>query len=130
MAAFWTIASLMSITVNIILAIFIFIMILWAWGKEYLPPDQAKYGLAADSLAQTIGLKDGDIVMKVGDRPIEDIMRLRSEIVLNDEYNTLLVKRNDSLVTLKYDDNLIKALNTRKALGFASIRIPFIISEI
>lgn len=118
-----------GITVNIILAIFIFIMILWAWGKEYLPPDQAKYGLAADSLAQTIGLKDGDIVMKVGDRPIEDIMRLRSEIVLNDEYNTLLVKRNDSLVTLKYDDNLIKALNTRKALGFASIRIPFIISE-
>ncbi|HEX5654287.1 MAG TPA: RIP metalloprotease RseP [Chitinophagaceae bacterium] len=117
-----------GVTVNIILAILIFIMILWVWGKEYLPPESAKFGIVADSLAQTVGLKDGDIVLKVGDQPIEDITRLRGEIVLNDEYNTMEVKRNDSLLTLTYDDELIKALNTRKALGFASIRIPFIVS--
>ncbi|HET9431649.1 MAG TPA: site-2 protease family protein, partial [Chitinophagaceae bacterium] len=119
-----------GVTVNIILAILIFIMILWVWGKEYLPPENTKYGIVADSLAKTIGLKDGDVVLKVGDRQIEDITRLRGEIVLNEEYNSLLVKRGDSLVTLGYDDNLIKALNTRDALGFASVRLPFVISKL
>ncbi len=119
-----------GVTVNIILAILIFIMILWVWGKEYLPPENARYGIAADSLAQTAGLRDGDIVLKVGDRPLEDIMKLRSEIILNEEDSTFLVKRGDSLITVTYDnDRLVKALNTRKAAGFASLRVPFIISS-
>ena len=117
-----------GVTVNIILAILIFIMILWAWGKEVLPPTEARYGIAADSLSNTVGLKHGDIILKVGDKPLEDITRLRSEIVLNEDANTMQVKRGDSLVTIPYDnDRLVKALNTRKALGFASIRIPFIV---
>src|SRR4026207_2310115 len=51
-----------GIIVNIILAIIIFIFILWIWGKEYMPPQNAKYGIATDSLAQTVGLRDGDII--------------------------------------------------------------------
>jgi len=51
-----------GIIINIILAIIIFVFILWVWGKEYLPPQNAIYGLATDSLAKTVGLKDGDIV--------------------------------------------------------------------
>src|SRR4030095_5031274 len=35
-----------GITVNVILAIIIFIMITWAWGEEYLPPQNVKYGMA------------------------------------------------------------------------------------
>src|SRR6188768_4237963 len=54
-----------GIIINVILAILIFVVILWVWGKEYLPPANAKYGIAVDSLAQTVGLKDGDIVLKV-----------------------------------------------------------------
>src|SRR5215510_5118820 len=54
-----------GIIVNVILAIIIFIFILWVWGKEYMPPRNALYGIATDSLAQTVGLKDGDIPLKV-----------------------------------------------------------------
>ncbi len=120
-----------GVTVNILLAILIFIMILWVWGKEYLPPENATYGIAADSLAQTAGLRDGDVVLKVGEQELEDIMRLRGEIILNEEANRFLVKRGDSVVTVSYDnDRLVKALNTREAAGFANIRIPFIISKV
>lgn len=120
-----------GVTVNILLAIFIFIMILWVWGKEYLPPENAKYGIAADSLARTAGLQDGDIVLKVGDVPLEDITRLRGEIILNEEVNTLQVKRGDSIIPVKYDnDRLVKALNTRHAGGFASLRLPFYVASL
>src|SRR6187549_425604 len=54
-----------GVTVNVILAIIIFIMITWVWGEEYLPPQNVKYGIGADSLATSMGLKDGDVIYKV-----------------------------------------------------------------
>jgi regulator of sigma E protease len=117
-----------GVTVNVILAILIFIVILWAWGKEYLPPQNATYGIAADSLAQTVGLKDGDIVLKVDTSDLKDITRLRAEIVLN-EAKTITVKRGDSIFNLPIDDKLIRALNSRDQKNFADIRAPFIIGE-
>src|SRR5947208_6389477 len=38
-----------GVTVNVILAIIIFIMITWVWGEEYLPPQNVKYGIADDA---------------------------------------------------------------------------------
>jgi regulator of sigma E protease len=117
-----------GIIVNVILAILIFIMILWVWGKEYLPPTNAKYGIVADSLAKTVGLRDGDIILKVDTNTLKDINTVRGEIILN-EAKSLTVKRNDSIINLKLDEGLIKLLNTRKAGSFVTIRAPFVIKE-
>src|SRR6476620_3442912 len=54
-----------GVTVNVILAIIIFIGITWKWGEEYLPPQNAIYGLTADSLGRSMGLADGDVITKV-----------------------------------------------------------------
>jgi regulator of sigma E protease len=118
-----------GIIINIILAILIFIMILWVWGKEYLPPTSAKYGIIADSLAQKASLKDGDIILKVGGKDIKNILRVRADIVYNEGASTITVKRGDSLVDLNYDEKILRKLNSRDAGDFASIRIPFIISK-
>ncbi len=118
-----------GIIVNVILAIIIFIFILWVWGKEYLPPVNAKYGIVADSLSIQHGLKDGDMVLKVGDKPLEDITRLRGEIVMNEGVHSLFIMRDGKEMTINYDDNLIKSLNSRDVTGFASVRIPFVISK-
>src|SRR6266496_5991637 len=40
-----------GVIINVILAIIIFIFILWVWGKRYMPPSSAKYGIVVDSLA-------------------------------------------------------------------------------
>ncbi|MBL7752570.1 MAG: site-2 protease family protein, partial [Chitinophagaceae bacterium] len=64
-----------GVTVNVILAIIIFVFILWIWGKEYLPPAEAKYGITTDSLSQSIGLRDGDIILKVDTTSVEDIFQ-------------------------------------------------------
>lgn len=117
-----------GIIVNIILAILIFIVILWVWGKEYMPPENAKYGIAADSLAQKIGLKDGDFVLKVDDQKLKNILNLRGEIVLN-EAKMLTVKRGDSVFNLPLEEGLIRKLNSRDLKGFTSVRSPFVIAE-
>src|SRR6185436_12266191 len=100
------IIMLAGIIVNIILAILIFIMILWVWGKEYLPPQNAKYGIVADSLSQKVGLRDGDIVLKVGGKDVKNILGLRSDVVYNKGEDIITVKRGDSIINLGYDDKL------------------------
>jgi regulator of sigma E protease len=118
-----------GIIVNIILAILIFIMILGVWGKEYLPPSSAKYGIVADSLARSVGLQNGDVVVKVGGKDVKSIMHVRKDIVYNEGADIITVKRGDSLVDLTYDDKLRRKLNSRSAGDFASIRVPFVISK-
>src|SRR5881275_157783 len=44
-----------GVTVNVILALVIFICITWVWGDEYLPPKNVTYGLAVDSLGKSVG---------------------------------------------------------------------------
>src|SRR3989337_2227950 len=61
-----------GVVVNIVLAIFLFIMIAYVWGEEYLPSKNLKYGVYADSLATKIGIKDGDKIISVGNKPIEN----------------------------------------------------------
>lgn len=117
-----------GIIVNVILAILIFIFILWVWGKEHLPPSSAKYGLAVDSLAQTVGLKDGDLILKIDTSTVKDINTIKGQIILQ-EAKTLTVQRKDSTIVLNVYDGLIRKLNTRSSGYFATIQFPFIIDE-
>src|SRR5258705_2727566 len=92
-----------GVIINVILAIIIFIFILWVWGKKYMPPSSAKYGIVADSLAQTVGLRNGDHILKVGPDTLKDIETVRGKIVLS-EARTLTIKRNDSTIVLDLDE--------------------------
>ncbi|HEV8271629.1 MAG TPA: RIP metalloprotease RseP [Chitinophagaceae bacterium] len=115
-----------GVIINVILAIIIFIFILWVWGKRHMPPSSAKYGIVADSLAQTVGLRNGDIILKVDTATLKDIETVRGQIVLS-EARSLTLKRNDSTVILNLDEGLISKLNTRSAGDFVTVRAPFVI---
>jgi regulator of sigma E protease len=78
-----------GVTVNFILGFFIFAMVLWAYGEEYLPTQNVRYGIYADTLGQQLGLRTGDKVLSVDGKPMEkfsDRFVLR-EIVINNARN-------------------------------------------
>ncbi|MBK6835873.1 MAG: site-2 protease family protein [Bacteroidetes bacterium] len=54
-----------GIIVNILLAFFIYAMVLFAWGEDKLPMSELKSGIQADSLAQNLGFKTGDKIISV-----------------------------------------------------------------
>src|SRR5210317_1777373 len=56
-----------GVIVNVILAIFIYIFMLFAWGEKYLPTSEVKYGITCDSLAMEAGLRNGDKIISVDD---------------------------------------------------------------
>src|SRR3954470_24294446 len=60
-----------GVIVNLFLGFFIYAMMLWHWGEEYIPTNNLKYGIATDSLSQSVGLKDGDRILNVDGKYIE-----------------------------------------------------------
>src|SRR5688572_13738827 len=118
-----------GVTVNVILAIIIFIMITWVWGEKYIPVQNLTYGVSADSLGKRIGLLDGDKIIAVEGRPIEKVGTVGAEIITN-EAKTITVDRNGQKVDLKIPEGFIRQLNANKLVGFARIRYPLIIDSV
>ncbi len=118
-----------GVTVNIILAIIIFIMITWAWGEKYIPIQNLKYGVYADSLGKKIGVQDGDLIIAVAGKRIEKVGTVGPEIITNEAKN-ITVERNGQQIILPIPEGFIKQLNANKLGGFTYIRIPLIVDTI
>jgi regulator of sigma E protease len=71
-----------GVIVNVLLAIIIFIGITWVWGEENLPVKNLKYGVYADSLAKSIGIRDGDIVVGIRRSANCKILRTLEKLII------------------------------------------------
>lgn len=120
-----------GVIVNVLLAIVIFIGITWVWGEEKIQGKNLKYGIVADSLGKTIGLQDGDRIVKVDTSTVLDAAdkKIAGKIILTDA-NTLTVIRNEKEVVLNITPEFRSALKKSKGEGLAGIRIPFVIDTI
>lgn len=89
-----------GVTVNVILGILIYIMVMFVWGREYMAPENMTYGIYADSTAQSFGFKSGDKILKVGGLPVKKFSDVQINILLDDD-KTVTVDRNGSLMDLE-----------------------------
>jgi len=118
-----------GVTVNVILAIIIFIGILWMWGEEYVPMSNAKYGVYADSLGRKIGLQDGDKITAVDGKAVEKVGGVGREIIMN-EAKSITINRNGETKELELPKGFIRQLNKNKLGGFSYIRVPVIVDTL
>jgi len=115
-----------GVTVNILLAIAIYIGMLWAWGEQYLPTSEVKYGIVADSVAQEMGLRNGDIILTVDNEQVEDFLKIPGRIIL-DNAKTIQVVRNGEPVTVTIPAGFLAKLLKHQSPDFISPRMPFVI---
>lgn len=118
-----------GVIVNILLAITLFIMIMYVWGEEYLPAKNLTYGVHADTLATQIGIKDGDKIVSVNGKPLDNFGTIGAEIILN-EAKQLQVNRNGEIITLPIPEGFIRKLNKNKLEGFLDIRVPTFVDSV
>ncbi|MEZ4949143.1 MAG: RIP metalloprotease RseP [Saprospiraceae bacterium] len=122
-----------GVTVNFILGFFLFGMVLWVWGDEYLPAENAKYGIYTDSLGRELGLQDGDYVLKVGDKPFDKFNpRLLVQSIVIDGAKEITVKRDGAEKTIPVDPKFIGILSSYKSQQqiLFSARMPTQIGKI
>ena len=117
-----------GVVINFILALVLFAMILFIWGEERLPVKNLKYGIATDSLAASVGLKDGDLITAVNDKSLVYLSDLPKEMVLN-EKAVLQVSREGKDTSVSLPSGFISNLTKSQSLGFVYPRYPAIIEK-
>ncbi|MDY0101640.1 MAG: RIP metalloprotease RseP [Lentimicrobium sp.] len=115
-----------GVTVNILLAFAIYIGMMWIWGEQYLPTSEVKYGIVADSVAQDMGLRNGDKILSVNNEQVEDFFRIPGRIIL-DNASSVQVERDGQPVNIQIPEGFIGRLLKHQSADFITARMPFII---
>jgi regulator of sigma E protease len=117
-----------GVTVNLLLGVFIYTLVIFAWGTEYLPNQNVKYGIACDSLAQKMGLKNGDKIVSVDGKVIDNFDKIPLAIILG-KAHSIEVNRSGSQVSVPVvDENISAMLGDPK--GFIQPQIPITVDSV
>jgi regulator of sigma E protease len=95
---------------------------LYAFGKSYLPASEAKNGIVAYPLAQEMGLRTGDKILKINGQSYDDFYDIRSPDVLLNSNSSYTVERDGQLLTVNIPPNLIEKLSDKNADFIEPIR--------
>lgn len=111
-----------GVMVNFLLAIMIYILMLFIWGEEYMPTENVKYGILVDSVGIEMGLRNGDKILSVDNQEIEKFYQIIPDIVLN-ERKTIQIERDGRILNINISKEFIPLLI--KGKGRIDARIPF-----
>ena len=111
-----------GVLMNFIFAFVIYIGVLYAWGEEYLPTENAKYGIVVNDVGREIGLEDGDKILSVDNEYVENFMKIIPTVVL-DNAKTIQVERDGKKVDVDITDADLALLLKSKAV--MAPRFPF-----
>lgn len=122
-----------GVTVNFLLGFLIFAMMLWHYGKAYVPTSELKNGIAFDSLLLRQGFQNGDLVLRVGDKPFDRFEpgEFLQSLVL-DNTRSVTVRRNGQEQTLQLSADIAQQLTSHRVPKglLMQARIPFIIKKV
>ncbi|MGA2406898.1 MAG: RIP metalloprotease RseP [Bacteroidales bacterium] len=111
-----------GVVFNFVFAMLVYILVLFAWGETYLPTANAKYGIVTDSVGYAIGLRNGDKILTVDNKHIENFLEITTDIVLNNR-KTIQVERDGAVLNIEIPKEYIPKM--LKGKGQVEPRTPF-----
>ncbi|TXD50105.1 RIP metalloprotease RseP [Polaribacter sp. IC073] len=119
-----------GVFVNFVLGIFIYIMLMWGYGERYLPNENVKDGVwVQDSLAMSLGIKNGDKILTVDGLKIKKFSSLTLEFINGNNYQ---IERDGVVLDKEIPEDFISQLMDRGKDAGAILhpRYPFAIAGI
>jgi len=119
-----------GVFVNFVLGIFIYIMLMYAYGEKFLPNENVTDGVwVQDSLAIDLGLQTGDKVLTIDGGKVKKFSELTIGFING---NTYQIERNGQVLDKEIPENFISKLVDRgKDAGAILLpRYPFVIAEV
>lgn len=112
---------------NFLLAIFIYAMILFAWGDDYVPVQKAPLGMDFNETAHQVGFRDGDVLISADGVPFERMgMDLLSGVA---DARQVTVLRDGREASVYIPENMMDRL-LADSVRFASFRYPFVVDTV
>jgi len=114
-----------GVTVNLLLAMGIYAMILFTWGDDYLKTENAKYGVECSELALELGFQNGDKILSVDGDSYEGFSETVEAIVIGGR--EVIVDRKGQEESISLPINLVELFISKKnQQGFLGIAWPYV----
>ncbi len=115
---------------NLLLAFFIYSMIIFTWGDSYVPLKDVTMGMEYSQTAKDVGFEDGDIILYADGKEVIDrfdlVDNFASQVV---EADIVTVLREGQEVEIAMPDNFVQKLMEEKQ-GFAGYRVPTVVQDV
>ena len=115
-----------GVCMNVILAILIYIGLIASYGESYVSTAEVnKYGITVDSIGYNIGLRDGDKILSVDGKYIEDFYQIPMALILED-VNYIDVERNGQNVKVELPESAVNQILKNPSM-MIGVRSPFVV---
>lgn len=118
-----------GVLVNFLMALLIYSGILYVWGEEYLPVQNAIYGYEYCQTAQTNGFQNGDKIIQVDGTTHEHLKDAVQHIAF-DGASCVTLLRGDSTVILNLPEDFTSQMLANQEKTFAIPRMPFVVGDV
>ena len=98
-----------GVMVNFFLALFIYVLVLFAWGESYVPADRLDLGLRFESTFIEMGLRDGDKILALDGEKVVRWTSIHHDIVVN-EPEIIQVEREGKLIDIHMPEGMTSRL--------------------
>jgi len=116
-----------GVVVNFILALVIYSLVLFTWGESYLKTEDVKYGIMCDSLGLEMGLQNGDKILSIDGKYIDNFNKVFPELIL-EQAKTIEVERSGVKTVIDVDSDLYPRILNSK--GIFMPRFPFVVAKV
>jgi regulator of sigma E protease len=119
-----------GVTVNALLGILLFAMVLWYWGQQKIPMNSLPHGLATNTFAEELGLQPGDKLYAVNRKPVLYFEDLYSPEYLLQSSVVLEINRDQRSLELKLPSDFFRQFLEQDQSMFLTPRMRFAVGEV
>jgi regulator of sigma E protease len=120
-----------GVTVNFILAFFLFIMMLFVWGTNYITKEDIKYGYGISKTLETYGFQQGDKIISVNGEPFEELtIDINKYIMFRDVENIKVEHPDGTVADIQLPEDIGQKLFEAGDIPALTPRYPFQLDSI
>lgn len=121
-----------GVIMNVLVAFFIYAMVLWVWGDTKIPMSSLKNGIGIQNKQiKDLGFKNGDKIVAINGKPIVYFNDLAEKILIGTEDRFVDLERNGEKMQIKIPVKFLNDVieNRKAARGFITPRYPAIVGK-
>lgn len=119
-----------GVLMNFILAMVIYGAVLFTWGKEYLPMENARFGFQYAQVLLENGFKNGDKILNVDGEPVEQRADFIEKVLIDGKRNVLVLRDDTIQQNISLPAGFAQEVLKSGETDLVSLRYPFVVDEI
>jgi regulator of sigma E protease len=118
-----------GVIMNVLLAIVVYIGMSMTWGDQYLSTKDVTYGYTFTDVAKEIGFRDGDKLVAINGREIDNDYQMRYDLLVLGEAATVTVERDGAVTQVEIPQEAVAGI--LKGGGIVeAYRLPFVVGQL